>query len=118
VIEQANAGRLQPQTVFANIRNAALAAARDPRRIGNLATLGAAFGEYLDGLPYRSQVMELTERGWLELQSGGQRELLNALEAKLRLYEEYAATPSLWTQLGSGNQPGAAVFAVPLDQLP
>jgi hypothetical protein len=118
VIEQANAGRLQPQTVFSNIRAAALAAARDPRRIGNLATLGAAFGEYLDGLPYRSQVMELTERGWLELQSGGQRELLNALEAKLRLYEEYAATPSLWTQLGSGNQPGAAVFAVPLDQLP
>jgi serine/threonine-protein kinase PpkA len=118
VIEQANAGRLQPQGVFANIRAAALAAARDPRRIGNLATLGAAFGEYLDGLPYRSQVMELTERGWLELQSGGQRELLNALEAKLRLYEEYAATPSLWTQLGSGSEPGAAVFAVPLDQLP
>ncbi len=118
VIEQANAGRLQPQTVFANIRAAALAAARDPRRIGNLERLGAAFGEYLDGLPYRSQVMELPERGWLELQSGGQRELLNALEAKLRLYEEYAATPSLWTQLGSGNDPGSAVFPVPLDQLP
>ncbi|WP_203076641.1 vWA domain-containing protein [Falsiroseomonas ponticola] len=118
VIDGANAGRLQPQTVFANIRNAALSAARDPRRIGNLERLGAAFGEYLDGLPYRSQVMELTERGWLELQSGGQRELLNALEAKLRLYDEYARTPALWTQLGSGNDAGAAVFPMPLDQLP
>lgn len=118
VIDGANAGRLQPQTVFANIRNAALSAARDPRRIGNLERLGAAFGEYLDGLPYRSQVMELTERGWLELQSGGQRELLNALEAKLRLYEEYARTPALWTQLGSGSDAGAAVFPMPLDQLP
>jgi hypothetical protein len=118
VIDEANAGRRQPQTVFANIRNAALSAARDPRRIGNLERLGAAFGEYLDGLPYRSQVMELTERGWLELQSGGQRELLNALEAKLRLYEEYARTPALWTQLGSGTDPGAAVFPMPLDQLP
>ena len=118
VIEQANAGRMRPQTVFANIRNAALAAARDPQRIGNLDRLGAAFGEYLDGLPYRSQVMELTERAWLEMQSGGQRELLNALEAKLRLYEEYARTPSLWTQLGSGTDPGAAVFPMPLDQLP
>jgi hypothetical protein len=118
VIDEANAGRRQPQTVFANIRNAALAAARDPRRIGNLERLGSAFGEYLDGLPYLSQVMELTERGWLELQSGGQRELLNALEAKLRLYEEYARTPSLWVQLGSGNDPGAAVFPMPLDQLP
>jgi serine/threonine-protein kinase PpkA len=118
VIDGANAGRLQPQTVFANIRNAALSAARDPRRIGNLERLGAAFGEYLDGLPYRSQVMELTERGWLELQSGGQRELLNALEAKLRLYDEYARTPALWTQLGSGADAGAAVFPMPLDQLP
>jgi hypothetical protein len=118
VIDSANAGRLQPQTVFANIRNAALSAARDPGRIGNLERLGAAFGEYLDGLPYRSQVMELTEAGWLELQSGGQRELLNALEAKLRLYEEYARTPGLWTQLGSGTDAGAAVFPMPLDQLP
>ena len=62
--------------------------------------------------------MELTERGWLELQSGGQRELLNALEAKLRLYDEYARTPALWTQLGSGADAGAAVFPMPLDQLP
>ncbi len=118
VIEQANAGRLRPQSVFANIRNAALLAARDPRRIGNLDRLGPVFGEYLDGLPYRSQVMELTEQRWLQLQSGGQRELLNALEAKLRLYEEYGRTPSLWTQLGSGADPGSAVFAVPLEQLP
>ncbi len=118
VIDEANAGRRTPQTVFANIRNAALSAARDPRRIGSLDRLGGVFGEYLDGLPYRSQVMELTERDWLELQSGGQRELLNALEAKLRLYEEYARTPALWTQLGSGATPGAAVFPMPLDQLP
>lgn len=118
VVEQANAGRLAPQTVFANIRNAALAAARDPRRIGGLERLGSAFGEYLDGLPYRSQVMELTEQDWLDLQPGGQRELLNALEAKLRLYAEYARTPGLWVQLGSGTQPGAAVFPVPLDSLP
>lgn len=118
VIQEANAGIRQPQTVFANIRAAALAAARDPRRIGNLAALGSVFGEYLDGLPYRSQVMELTERGWLELQSGGQRELLNALEAKLRLYDEYARTPQLWVQLGGGTAPGSAVFPMPLDQLP
>jgi hypothetical protein len=118
VVDQANAGRLAPQTVFANIRAAALAAARDPRRIGNLERLGGAFGEYLDGLPYRSQVMELTEQDWLDLQPGGQRELLNGLEAKLRLFEEYARTPALWVQLGSGSQPGAAVFPVPLDSLP
>ncbi|WP_431282632.1 vWA domain-containing protein [Humitalea sp. 24SJ18S-53] len=118
VVDQANAGRLAPQTVFANIRAAALAAARDPRRIGNLERLGGAFGEYLDGLPYRSQVMELTEQDWLDLQPGGQRELLNGLEAKLRLFEEYARTPALWVQLGSGAQPGSAVFPVPLDSLP
>ncbi len=118
VVDQANAGRLAPQNVFANIRAAALAAARDPRRIGTLERLGGAFGEYLDGLPYRSQVMELTEQDWLDLQPGGQRELLNGLEAKLRLFEEYARTPALWVQLGSGRQPGAAVFPVPLDSLP
>jgi hypothetical protein len=118
VIEQGNAGRLAPQTVFANIRNAALAGVRDPRRIGQMAALGSVFGEYLDGLPYRSQVMTLTEQDWLDLQAGGQRELLNALEANLRLYEEYLRTPGLWIPFDGGRNPGEAMFPVPLEALP
>jgi hypothetical protein len=118
VIEQGNAGRLAPQTVFANIRNAALAGVRDPRRIGQTAALGGVFGEYLDGLPYRSQVMTLTEQDWLDLQAGGQRELLNALEANLRLYEEYLRTPGLWIPFDGGRNPGEAMFPVPLEALP
>jgi hypothetical protein len=79
--------------------------------------VGQALGEYLDGLPYQSQVMELTEQEWLAMGAAAQRELINGIEAKLRLYQEFAARPDLWVTL-DGRPGGEAFFPVPLEALP
>jgi hypothetical protein len=117
ILDAGLAGRTDPRTFFGQMRAAFAATARDPARLGNLARVGQALGEYLDGLPYQSQVMELTEQEWLAMGAAGQRELINGIEAKLRLYQEFAARPDLWVTL-DGRPGGEAFFPVPLEALP
>lgn len=117
ILDAGLAGRSDPRSFFSQLRAAFAATARDPARLGNLARVGQALGEYLDGLPYQSQVMELSEQEWLAMGAAAQRELINGIETKLRLYQEFAARPDLWVTL-DGRPGGEAFFPVPLDQLP
>ncbi|WP_255568642.1 vWA domain-containing protein [Neoroseomonas alba] len=117
ILDAGLAGRSDPRSFFGQLRAAFAATARDPARLGNLARVGQALGEYLDGLPYQSQVMELSEQEWLAMGAAAQRELINGIETKLRLYQEFAARPDLWVTL-DGRPGGEAFFPVPLEQLP
>lgn len=118
IIEAGTAGRLAPETFFGRLRGLAAAMARDPRRIAELQRVAGVFGEYLDGLPYRSRIMGVTEDEWVTMGAGARREIINSLEAKLRLYESYARQPELWVSLDRGRDPGEAMYPVPLAQLP
>lgn len=117
ILDAGLAGRTDPRSFFGQLRAAFAATARDPARLGNLTRVGQALGEYLDGLPYQSQVMEVSEQDWLAMGAAGQREMINGIEAKLRLYQEFAARPDLWVTL-DGRPGGEAFFPVPVDQLP
>lgn len=118
IIDAGTAGRLAPETFFGRLRGLAAAMARDPRRIAELQRVAGVFGEYLDGLPYRSRIMGVTEDEWVTMGAGARREIINSLEAKLRLYESYARQPELWVSLDRGRDPGEAMYPVPLAQLP
>lgn len=118
IIEAGTAGRLAPETFFGRLRGLAAAMARDPRRIAELQRVAGVFGEYLDGLPYRSRIMGVTEDEWVTMGAGARREIINSLEAKLRLYESYARQPELWVSLDRARDPGEAMYPVPLAQLP
>lgn len=118
IIEAQAAARLAPDTFFERVRGAMAATIRDPRRMAEFQRLGGAFGEYLEGLPYESQVMSITPEMWVNMGAGSRRELVNNLEAKLRLYEEYNRQPSLWVSFDDGRNPGEAMYPVPLDSLP
>ncbi|MFM8991547.1 MAG: hypothetical protein ACKOUS_18470, partial [Alphaproteobacteria bacterium] len=118
VMEAGNAARIAPDTWFSRIRAAAAASSRDPRRMAEFQRLGGAFGEYLDDLPYQSTIMEITQEDWVAMGAGRRREILNDIEAKLRLYEEYNRQQALWVNLDGGRDPGEAMYPVPLDALP
>lgn len=113
-----NSTRLAPDTFFAQVRSAALASSRDPRRMAEFQRLAGAFGDYLADLPYKSPIMEISQDDWRALSPAGRRELVNAMEGKLRLYEEYNRQPSLWVSFDGGRNPGEAMYPVPLDHLP
>ncbi|MCC7281723.1 MAG: VWA domain-containing protein [Acetobacteraceae bacterium] len=118
IVESGNAGRLAPETMFQRLRGAMAAVTRDPRRIREFQRLSGAFGEFLEDLPYQSQIMEITEDQWLNMGAGERRTILNALSSKLRLYEEFARQPSLWVSLDRERNPGEQMYPVPLSALP
>jgi len=118
IIQAQAAARLSPETFFERVRGAAAAAARDPRRMAEFQRLGGAFGEFLQDLPYQSQIMEFTQEEWNSMGAGRRTEIVNALEAKLRLYEEFNRQPLLWVSFDGGRDPGEAMYPVPIDALP
>lgn len=118
IIQAQAAARLSPETFFQRVRGAAAAAARDPRRMAEFQRLGGAFGEFLQDLPYQSQIMEFTQEEWNSMGAGRRTEIVNSLEAKLRLYEEFNRQPSLWVSFDGGRNPGEAMYPVPIDALP
>lgn len=118
IIQAQAAQRLSPEGFFQRVRGAAASAMRDPNRMGEFQRLGGAFGEYLEGLPYESQIMEITQEEWVNMGAGRRAEVVNALDAKLRLYEEFNRQPSLWVSFDGGRNPGEAMYPVPLEALP
>ncbi|MCA3350625.1 MAG: VWA domain-containing protein [Roseomonas sp.] len=118
IIQAQAAARLSPESFFERVRAAAAATARDPRRMAEFQRLGGAFGEFLQDLPYQSQIMEFTQEEWNSMGAGRRTEIVNSLEAKLRLFEEFNRQPSLWVSFDGGRNPGEAMYPVPLDALP
>jgi serine/threonine-protein kinase PpkA len=106
---------------FQSILSAAAQMTRDPdgftRSPGkNLAQTGV-MGEFLEGLPYRSRIMNMTEDAWYQMSTGEQKGILNHLEARIRRYEEYDRDNTNWEGFGSPHR-DEWVYRIPLDMLP
>ena len=112
------AGRTEPRTFFTQLRSTFAAAARDPARIAGAQSIGGMLGEYLDDLPYQSEIMDIHEADWLAMGAIAQRTVLNNIEAKLRLYQEFQANADLWVDLSGSRTAGEALFPVPIEALP
>ena len=104
---------------FSQLKGAVSRMATDPRMLVNaeFETLGGAFGEFLDGLPYRSRVMEVTEDRW-ENMGTGRRRIIDDLRGRFLLYERWHDDPDLWVPLYDNAPDGEHVFAMPFEALP
>jgi serine/threonine-protein kinase PpkA len=124
IIYAGEIGQISPESFFDEIRSAAAALARDPNKVRkaeyqNLAETGL-LSEYLEGLPYRSKVMNVSRDLWLSWSIGEQQAFLDEVEAKVRLYEQFHDDVDRWTRIGGGATAGSAdaVYPVPLSALP
>ena len=122
ILEIGDSTRIEPLDFFDQLRSAAAVLSRNPDSIGKqdvrrLADVGL-LGEYLEGLPYRSKIMEITEDDWLRWSFTQQREFLDELEAKIMLYQDYHDDTDLWIALDGGRVKGDAVYPVLLEALP
>ena len=122
IIDNAFDTMQDPQLFFKQLSSAAATMGRDPNRIGqgNALTLAdtGIIGEYLEGLPYRSKVLNLTLDDWVDFGPSQQEAFVLALERKLKLYESYNADTDRWVSLAEGSDAQDHVFPVPLDALP
>lgn len=118
ILQAGLAGRTEPRTFFTQLRATFAAAARDPQRITGAQRIGALLGEYLDDLPYQSEIMDIGEADWIAMGAIAQRTILNSIEAKLRLYQEFQSNADLWVDLSGSRAAGEALFPVPIEALP
>ena len=120
IVDAGEATRTDSAAFFDQVRGALAAMARgDEERLVNAQfdTLGGALGEFLDGLPYRSPLLELTPERWLNTSSVEQRVILDRLRSRLRLFERVHDDPANWTALYEDAPPGETVYAMPLSVL-
>jgi len=106
---------------FQGILSAAARISRDPNQFSlkpaeNLGQMGL-LGEFLDDLPYRSDIMRLTEEDWYRMSVGEQQALIDDLKLKLRRYRQYHDDVANWTSFGA-TDPGDSVYRVPLSMMP
>lgn len=106
---------------FQGILSAAARISRDPNQFSlkpaeNLGQMGL-LGEFLDDLPYRSDIMRLTEEDWYRMSVGEQQALIDDLKLKIKRYRQYHDDVANWTSFGAAD-PGDSVYRVPLSMMP
>ena len=104
---------------FQGVLSASTRMARDPNlptQGKTLAELGV-LAEFLDGLPYKSDVMLLREEDWYRMSVGEQTTFINRLKSRLARYEEYDRDRANWENFGQTDA-GEWVYRVPLRMLP
>ena len=105
---------------FGRLQSALASMARDPSLVVNaeFETLGETLGEFLDDLPYRSEILEMSQERWLNLSSPDQHVFLQRLKAKVKHFEKIHDTSDRWTTLHDDTPPGEAVYPIRLEMLP
>ena len=122
VLDQAQrTKRTGARDFFNSILSVAAQTSRDPKQFSrkpnqNLGELGI-LTEFLDDLPYRSNIMRLTEEDWYRLSLGEQQTFINNLKSKIKRYTQIHDDVANWTSFGA-KEPGDAVYRVPLSLMP
>lgn len=122
IADAANDGLISPKDMFERLQSVAATMGRDPNqlkqdKVTKLSELGL-LGEYLEGLPYKSDVLNLDEDGWKSMSVSQQQQFIRRLSTKLKHYQIYNADVDRWISLAKDSDPSSFVFPVPLETLP
>ncbi|WP_459207099.1 protein kinase domain-containing protein [Pseudomonas sp. MLB6B] len=119
IVDAARKTRSSPGDFFNEIASASAYMSRDPGALKKGANLAASgvLGEYLEGLPYRSKSLSMTQELWLSLSVAEQEDFIDELDSKIRLYETFHNDLGNWVRFGNAA-PGDALYRVPLSTLP
>lgn len=106
------------QQFHTDIRRVILRMAQNPDRLVNPQAegLGDAM-EFLEDLPYRSQILRIDENRWLE-NAMQRRSVLDNLKPKLAQYRAWLSSADVWTALHEDAPDGELVYAMPFQLLP
>ncbi len=122
IVDAANASLVSPADMFAQLRSIAATMGRDPNdlRGPNAQKLGqmGLLDEYLEGLPYKSDVLGLDEDQCKSMSVAAQTQFMIRLNTKLKQYQAFNADPDSWVSLAKGSDPSEFVYPVPLEALP
>ncbi|SKA75082.1 hypothetical protein SAMN02745704_00826 [Paucidesulfovibrio gracilis DSM 16080] len=113
-------GQISAEKFFDALQATSAAAARDPEKIKNASRLAdtGLVPEFLEGLPYKSQLMDMSNELWEAMGVDGQEAFLDQLDARVKTYQEIHDSPDLWVELNKGDDPDQYVYPISLELLP
>jgi len=122
IADAANQGLISPNEMFQRLRSVAATMGQDPNQLkqnnkASLAQMGL-MAEYLQGLPYKSDILSLDEDTWKGMEGLEQEKFIRRLNTKLKYYQRYNADVDRWVSLAEGSDPRDHVYPVPLEALP
>lgn len=122
IADAGNSGLLAPDEMFKQLRSVAAAMGQDPAKIKEgsatkIAEMGL-LGEYLDGIPYKSQITSIDEDAWKAMSAQQQEKFVTTLYRKLTHYKRFNEDVDRWIPLAEGADPKDNVYPVPLEALP
>ena len=117
-----NEAQNDPQNFFNQLKTASAKFGRNPDQgenvqVKNLAASGL-MGEYLDGLPYLSRLMTITEDDWMRMGVTEQQDIIDSAWSKIEFYQGIHDSPDAWIPLHDDDHPDDYVYPIPLDRLP
>lgn len=123
IIAKGEENVLSTDQMFNQVLSAAADMSRRPDQVARNAdtTLAEAVSveEMLDGLPYKSQIMTVTEEDWIAMNIAEQQTILNGLADKIELYARFNEATDQWVDyLGTGAVAENLLYPMRLDDLP
>ena len=105
---------------FQELQGVMAATARNPDLAGRNLPLGRTglLPEFIEGLPYTSKLLDLTDQMWVEMGPTERDAIMNEVESKLALYESLYNDSSMWVRLHESDEPGDYVMFIPMLSLP
>ncbi len=126
VLNIAEEGALAPQDFLGELKSLAAAISRDPEKANTSTQVGGGqsladlgyMREYIEGLPYTSEVMNLDLATWQEWSAQKQFEFINQLDKKIAYYNALHDNVDLWISLDGGAVDGDSLYPLLLEALP
>jgi serine/threonine-protein kinase PpkA len=119
VMTAGRTGQIGGEDFFKVLQTTAATVARgEQSRIRQARSMAELVPDFLQGLPYKSQLMALTNDLWASWSTDQQDDFLKGVEAKINLYATIHDTPDKWIQLHQGDAPDEFVYPIALDSLP
>jgi hypothetical protein len=126
VLDTFEEGLLSPRNFLADLQSLAATMSRDPEAVGDVTrtTSGGNLNdmgfmqEYIEDLPYRSDVMNLSIEDWETWPAARQLEFIHGLEERIAYYRALHDHTDLWVSLDGGSVGGHSVFPLELEMLP
>lgn len=103
---------------FTTLRETVAFMVRNPDSVQDAGTLGGLLGEYLEDLPYNSDILNITPERWVSMSPIQERQLVDAMESKVIALERLHNDADRWVALTPNAQDGERVTAVPLSLMP
>ncbi|WP_415407904.1 hypothetical protein ACLHDG_05060 [Sulfurovum sp. CS9] len=120
IIRAGFTGQIAGEDFFTSLQAATATIARDPNMVKQAKRMvdTGLVPEFLEGLPYYSRLMAITNEMWSGWGADEQNEFINDLDAKVEAYRKIHNTPEGWIALNKGDDIDEYVYPLSLDLLP